>query len=113
MAHLTPEDQELLRNNVQAGIKLLDEKRPGWRDSVSIPRIDLALNSDCVLGQLYRSYKIGIHKLGLDHFNDYGFNYPHSIDMKSDDGYGTYRQAAERYLTKQWKEQLTVAAEAV
>lgn len=39
---------------VQRGIKMLDEVRPGWRESIDLDTLALADCEQCVLGQVFR-----------------------------------------------------------
>lgn len=46
--------------DVDRGIALLDEKKPGWRDEVDVDRLSIINGFDCVLGQLYGGYYTGL-----------------------------------------------------
>jgi hypothetical protein len=50
-------------DRVEAGAKYLDtlaaagvEWATGWRDRIDVDRLNMRMNSDCVIGQLYGSY---------------------------------------------------------
>jgi hypothetical protein len=51
---------------------LLNEKRPGWRDELDIERIDFYSLTNCVLGQLYGDYSLGVEALEPDFVDDRG-----------------------------------------
>jgi hypothetical protein len=43
----------------EAGAKILDKKYPGWRNKININALDMAVYTNCILGQIYGEYKIG------------------------------------------------------
>lgn len=63
---LTPPDDGF-RERVHRGALRLDQARPGWwqPDRIDLDRLDMAMNTDDVLGQLDGHYKDGCHLLGL------------------------------------------------
>jgi hypothetical protein len=65
---------------VQAGAKLLDEKRPGWPQGINTERLNVSNTLDCVLGQVYGHFDTGLGDLGLDWVENedepYGFSLP-------------------------------------
>lgn len=88
-------DTKTMAERVAAGIKLLDEKVPGWRDKVIISELNMSSSVYCILGQVFRrgdddntwenGFGRGCKFLGLrgcsccvDEFElasaDYGFN---------------------------------------
>lgn len=59
---------------VRAGMALLDERVPGWRDRVNRRRLDLSSMRKCPLGQIYGSFATALdvlHIAGMS--NRYGF----------------------------------------
>ena len=48
---------------VVKGAQLLDRCRPGWATEVNPDRLDLRLEEDDVLGQLYGTYHLGLDEL--------------------------------------------------
>lgn len=42
-----------IAERVARGSAWLDEARPGWRDQISLDRIDLYSNERCILGQVF------------------------------------------------------------
>ena len=51
---------------VRAGIALLDRREPDWRESVNWEHLNMASDTNCVLGQVYGEF--GIRHVGLtDH----------------------------------------------
>lgn len=60
-------------DRVSAGIALLDEKVPNWRDKVNIATLNIRHTRQCVLGQVFKTdddswesgYDVGIKALGL------------------------------------------------
>jgi hypothetical protein len=60
---------------VNAGIKLLDEQQPGWRDKIDLETLNLGSCSVCVLGQIFGDYEEGTIELDIeDDPYQYGFN---------------------------------------
>lgn len=56
---MSPEQQA-----VGAGMTLLDERNPGWRDKIT-RRVDLYSHIACVLGQVFGSYRRGLCTLRI------------------------------------------------
>jgi hypothetical protein len=52
-----------LAERVERGAALLDERRPGWWEKVSLQRLDLASECDCPLGQIWGGYIKGVAAL--------------------------------------------------
>lgn len=48
---------------VARGAALLDALRPGWDDHVSIGTLDVSSTKDCVLGQAFGSYTVGVRSV--------------------------------------------------
>lgn len=60
---------------VAAGMALLDQERPGWRQEIDLGTLDLGSCSVCVLGQIFGDYEDGLSELGIgDDPYKYGFN---------------------------------------
>ena len=55
-----------LRERVQAGVNLLDQKGPGWDQRIDPHGLNIAHLRCCVLGQLFGDYGLGLFKLNLD-----------------------------------------------
>jgi hypothetical protein len=51
---------------VQRGVKLLDEKVPGWTDRIDPAELNMQYHETCMLAQLYGSYERGLMALNLD-----------------------------------------------
>jgi len=52
-----------MRENVKRGIEWLDSVEPDWRKSINRKALDFADVFQCVLGQVFGSYKEGCEKL--------------------------------------------------
>lgn len=50
---------------IEDGIRLLDEKRPGWLDDIDLSVFHIEDECGCVLGQNYGCYENGCEELGL------------------------------------------------
>lgn len=44
----------IIAERVSAGIALLDEKVPNWRDKIDLSTLDLRNTDKCVLGQIFK-----------------------------------------------------------
>jgi hypothetical protein len=67
----------MLEQRVQRGAQLLDEKVPDWRSKIDVERLDISDFRDCILGQLFGSYRTGLREMGLASILvgvDYGFD---------------------------------------
>lgn len=129
----TEVSEDTVRERVKLGIKLLDEKAPGWRESIDLEKLSMETVSDCVLGQLYGHVYDGCYKLGLvpeqprmaillppywDVVCDHGFGIKPNETCGS--GYtevsdaehlkpvweGTWVFSNSRFLTKIWREEI-------
>lgn len=54
---------EDLRAKVERGAKLLDEKLPEWRSKIDLDLLDISTATQCVLGQLFGDYRVGLSQL--------------------------------------------------
>lgn len=45
---------------VDAGVALLDKKKPTWRKQINPEILDMSRFNRCILGQLYGEYAIGL-----------------------------------------------------
>lgn len=79
---LTSDRIDLLRRRVRAGAEMLDTKLPGWWENINFDQLDIRDGWDCILGQLYDTYRDGCAELGLNRTGEdseastrlYGFN---------------------------------------
>jgi hypothetical protein len=57
------------------GARLMDRERPGWARRINRVTLNLQTRYDCVLGQEYGGYSIGLAHLGFGRFRaiSYGF----------------------------------------
>jgi hypothetical protein len=51
--------QASIRARVLAGMKLLDEERPGWWQRINLRELAMSHCVRCVLGQIFGNYAIG------------------------------------------------------
>lgn len=58
---------------VERGAKLLDEKLPGWDEQIKLKKLDMTSETQCILGQLYCGYLLGLNALGVNGLR-YGFD---------------------------------------
>lgn len=85
-------DTTEVREAVDRGVALLDEREPNWRDQVDPRYLDMRTACNCILGQVYGrgpfadpGWSLGLHELGLAFNSDdltlqyaaeYGFTVP-------------------------------------
>lgn len=55
-------------SKVQRGVRLLDEKKPGWAAQINTEKLQMEHGQWCILGQLFGDYERGRKALGLDNF---------------------------------------------
>ena len=51
--------------SVELGAALLDQEKPDWFNLVDMKKFNINRPTDCILGQIYGSYSIGIDAIGL------------------------------------------------
>ena len=91
----------ITEQRVALGIKYLDrELAAGWRNKISLDRLNLAIGNDCVFGQLYGWYSSGQDRLGLSDGQAYDLGF---TNFEPDNGanVGDYSE-----LTAEWVRQL-------
>ncbi|HYT40812.1 MAG TPA: hypothetical protein VEP90_00570 [Methylomirabilota bacterium] len=59
---------------VQAGSQLLDKIEPGWASKINLSSLSLPNQCNCILGQIYGSYEIGLKKVHIISGCDHGFS---------------------------------------
>ena len=51
---------ETQKTRIARGIALLDEKKPGWCNTIDLARLDIDDGHQCVLGQVFGTYSAGV-----------------------------------------------------
>lgn len=105
-----------LEARVAQGAKLLDGYDPNWALNVSVLSLSLAYCDKCVLGQLFRSYSLGLRTLGIHtHADELDTSVvrltadnpivTHGFDLSYDEVYndGTVAWTSYRQLTDAWR----------
>lgn len=88
----------LLSERVDRGSKLLDKIEPGWADLIDLNDLNMGVCVDCILGQLYGNYQLGINVLPEEQLPEYyGFNIPFDLSIER---YSYYA------LGQAWKEEI-------
>lgn len=59
---------------IQRGIELLNENVPDWRTKINSKVLVMSSFGECILGQLYSNYSVGLKKLNIKYGYDYGFD---------------------------------------
>lgn len=96
---------------VKAGMALLDEKAPGWRDKIHPQQLNMSFCFTCILGQVFGEYHHGLKQLGIAESDEVEVN--EEIDeqakqlgfqskVRGSNGWRDYD-----YLTQAWKEALS------
>lgn len=52
-------------DEIKAGMELLDREMPGWREKINPNLLNLGHCKQCILGQLFRRFDIGVDLLGV------------------------------------------------
>jgi hypothetical protein len=100
-----------LPERVARGAALLDQRRPGWAELVDPDRLDMQLEYEDVLGQLYGTFAEGINSLAGHAFwpdpAAVAFAVAHGFELGDDQPgrVGAPRHYAE--LTGCWRAKLT------
>lgn len=58
---------------VANGAAVLDEHRPGWAEEINLDTLRILSCTECVLGQVYGRYGVGLKELGITAGDKYGF----------------------------------------
>ena len=83
---------EQIRSRVNAGVKLLDEKHPGWYKEINLDSLDISDCSQCILGQLYGAFAHGLEIVPREDPSFlYGFNFETLISELVEDSGSTRR----------------------
>lgn len=71
-------NQNIFTSDIEAGVQLLNNKKPGWYNEIDIDNLKMSNCSRCILGQLFENYFKGLDILGINIYIDdailYGFN---------------------------------------
>jgi|GEM_PF-4124044 len=71
-------DDSIGAARVKSGAELLDAMNPEWFIKVSTKKLQMNNPCQCVIGQLYKTYNLGLAALGVDRYLereiDYGFD---------------------------------------
>ena len=72
-------DSRSAEARVKAGAELLDAMNPGWFTKISLQKLQMSDPCQCVIGQLYETYSLGLSALEIDvSFErdiEYGFDF--------------------------------------
>ncbi len=93
-------------NEINAGVALLDEKRPGWLELVDTDNLMLVSRQWCVLGQVFGYFDDGLK--ALDMTSDGGFfqvseeAVAHGFILSEDDMLNRPEGRTFNHLTREW-----------
>lgn len=116
MPYRLPEDRKTeLEEQVKRGARLLDAVEPDWYLKVLMSELDLASCFKCVLGQLYKTFGIGIRKLFDGSVVDdgaYERAAMHGFCLGDNDPLPVQAEGTEyRFLQERWKEAIRTRRE--
>ncbi len=89
-----------LQERIQAGIALLDEHTPDWREHLWVDGLDMGSNTDGLLEQLYGSFVKGMNALGLRTAQGYQYGF----DIAPAEGTEEANKKQWHKLTEAWKQ---------
>lgn len=93
---------------VKAGIALLDEKVPGWRERIDLNQLKMEYCFSCILGQVFGEYVFGLRQLGIATDDDSEFD---PEEQAVNLGFQSNRRNGicldYGYLNQAWKEALS------
>lgn len=84
-------------DEIKAGMDLLDEEFPGWREIINPEQLDMGDCHQCILGQLFGEYFTGKREMGLTGTEPEEFGFEDWVG--GNDRY--------QWITAAWKEALT------
>jgi hypothetical protein len=96
-----------VRERVEKGAALLDEEKPGWRESIDLGRLDMMSPWRCVLGQVFETWDMEAHSgytLGLaalfdgDEDEDVSSAIEHGFEAPLDEGVRDYGALHREWL---------------
>lgn len=94
--------EKILRENVQRGVQLLDQKKPGWAKRIDLGKLEMSDFCGCIIGQIFINYCEGLIALELEYRDyeeiDYGFELPQDC---------LEREESWSLLDSIWKEEIT------
>lgn len=87
---------------VALGMLFLDDAVPGWDDRITPKTLNMASSNDCVLGQLYGSYWVGMRQLrvGYHAAERFGFAYDIKHCNSMLNGATEYRVLTQAWVAK-------------
>lgn len=103
--------EEQVIESANRGAEFLDKTLPeGWFQGINLDRLQMDSCVDCILGQLYGSYSMGIEVLKLDYVSDELHEYlPEYLGFVA--GFGD--QFLWVLLRNEWKKLITERKESV
>ena len=87
---------------VANGVRLLDEKLPGWEKRVNLTTLEISSCKKCVLGQVFGYFSTGILSTTVLAAN-HGFGCCESLGDGPFSQFHPRREAAFAALTAEWK----------
>ncbi len=84
-----------VRAHVNNGALVLDQVWPNWIENINLDKLSIVDPFDCILGQLYGMYTVGIAKLGVYGYNDLGFTMSNESGFNADFVTGMWRELIE------------------
>jgi hypothetical protein len=98
---------------VKAGMALLDEKAPGWREKVDLDKLNMGGCVRCILGQIYGHFDEGLTALGICEVGVVEIQFDLAIEKAARYGFAIEDPYLKNYhldyatFTQTWKEALS------
>lgn len=98
---------------VKAGMALLDEKAPGWREKVNLDKLNMGGCVRCVLGQVYGFFDDGLVALSICKTETIEAQFDSALEEAEKYGFSIGDTHLKNYrldyaaLTQAWKEALS------
>lgn len=99
MTEIPSEESELrnkLRMFVAAGVELLDNHRPDWRQEVNSDQLDVFDADTCILGQVFGDFGEGLTQLDLSILSIEVFRH----------GFNSINEKENTILNELWREEI-------
>ncbi len=77
---------DTITRKVNAGVKLLNRRNPGWYNKVKLTTLSLRNGKNCILGQLYGTFPEGIKAIIIK--PEFHYNVPMNVALDAGARYG-------------------------
>lgn len=88
-------------SRIRTGMAILDQVLPGWYQHIDCVTLDISSPACCILGQLFGTYRHGLHTLDIEVPSTYGF--VASGDVRFDELTDLWRSAIAKRRLADWE----------